>query len=255
MADYKVEHYWDTVAENISERSNSELIAGDDDPYYKYKREMFLKIFRTLPFEQRKVIEIGSGPGGNLAEVAKKQPLELWGADVSENMLDLSRRLLGSTPVNLKKTNGVDLDFTSGYFDIAFTSTVLQHNTDEALLKKLIAEICRVTGSDIYLFERTEKVSKGHESNIGRPVSFYEQALSAHGFKLKQTSYLNIQVSYFVCGAIRKIFNSKNRHEGEKISRISYWLEFIALPVTRILDKIVPQKRDLTMMHFSRAVN
>src|SRR5689334_9485923 len=142
---YIPESYWDQVAEKIRTRKHSSLIAGDDDPYYKYKRRKFVKLLDSISFEGKKVIEIGSGPGGNLSIIAAKNPKELWGVDVSQNMIDLSAKFLKGARVNLKKTNGTELEFPDKHFDIAFTSTVLQHNTNEAELEKLISEICRIT--------------------------------------------------------------------------------------------------------------
>ena len=34
-----VRAYWDKVAENIADREHESVIAGDDEPYYRYKRK------------------------------------------------------------------------------------------------------------------------------------------------------------------------------------------------------------------------
>ena len=41
MAGYDREAYWDKVAEEISSRNDLKIIAGDDEPYYRYKRKLF----------------------------------------------------------------------------------------------------------------------------------------------------------------------------------------------------------------------
>jgi ubiquinone/menaquinone biosynthesis C-methylase UbiE len=167
-------------------------------------------------------------------------------------MLRLSAEIISPLNINLKKTDGVSLDFPTNYFDIAFTSTVLQHNTDESNLQQLVAEICRITKEDIYIFERTEKKIKGHESNIGRPVNYYRKMFEQNRFELHEVKYQNIQASYFLSGVVRKLFNPSTRKEGQKISKISFFLETILLPVTKIIDPVIPMKRDLTMLHFRK---
>jgi hypothetical protein len=59
---YKVEPYWDNVASHISKREYSNVIAGDDEPYYKYKRKLFLKLFDTIDFSNKKGFRIRIRP-------------------------------------------------------------------------------------------------------------------------------------------------------------------------------------------------
>ena len=249
---YHPESYWNEVAKRISGRNDNKLLAGDDEPFYTYKRKKFLKLFNQIPFNNKIVLEIGSGPGGNLNEILKVSPKELHGADVSDEMINLSSRLLKTANIKVDKIDGETLPYLSKYFDISFTSTVLQHNTDEKMLKCIIKEICRVSGSDIYIFERIEKKIKGNKLNLGRPVSYYKEIFEQNSFKLIETEFLYIQISYLICGAIRKVFNSRKRKEGEPISRPAYYLQRIFLPITSILDPIFKEKRDLAMLHFKR---
>ena len=251
MPGYNKEAYWDKVAEEISSRDDLKIIAGDDEPYYRYKRKLFLRLFDTIDFKNKTVLEIGSGPGGNLDFLTHKACRKVAGVDISPQMVQLSKKLLEGKNVEITKIDGVHLPFENNSFDIVFTSTVLQHNTDEEKLKQLMAEIARVSSSDVILFERIEKTIRGHETNLGRPVSYYASLLKP-GFSLIETRFLPIQASFYTCGAIRKIFNSKNRAEGEPISKLSYILENVSLPVTRLLDKVVPSKRDLGMLRFRK---
>jgi hypothetical protein len=66
---YNPETYWDNVAENISFRQDLKIIAGDDEPYYRYKRRRFLELLDSINFSDKTVLEIGSGPGGNAKEM------------------------------------------------------------------------------------------------------------------------------------------------------------------------------------------
>jgi hypothetical protein len=168
-------------------------------------------------------------------------------------MIKIAKALLSNKEVKIYKTDGIELPFENNSFEIVFTSTVLQHNTNEANLKLLIKDICRVSNGDIYLFERIEKTIKGHETNLGRPISYYESIFKDYGFSLKAVNSININISYFVCGVLRKIFNS-NHKEGEPLSRITIIMQTCLLPITSLLDKIFVSKRDLHMLFLNNKV-
>lgn len=250
--DYNPEHYWDDVAKHISLRNDNNIIAGDDEPYYQYKRKMFLKLFDSIDFSNKKVLEVGPGPGGNLQYLLQKNCKEIAGADVSEQMTQLAKKNLQHTPISIHKADGFSLAFADNYFDLVFTSTVLQHVTDDNQLQQLIKSICRVSVSEIVIFERISNTITGHESNLGRPVSYYADIFKSNGFTLHTTQFLPVRASYIVCGAIRKLFNSRSRKEGEPISRVSRILQTIALPFTKVLDKFIPAKKDLCMLYFKK---
>ena len=227
MNPYHPESYWNEVAKRIAGWNDNKLLTGEDEPFYAYKRKKFLKLFNHIPFNNKIILEIGSGPGGNLYEISKKSPKELHGADISDEMIKLSSRLLNTPNIHVEKIDGHTLPFQSNYFDISFTSTVLQHNTDERMLKSIINEICRVSRSDIYIFERIEKKIKGNGLNLGRPVSYYKELFNQNSFKLIKTESLYIQISYLLCGVIRKLFNSQKRKEGEPISKFAFYMQRI----------------------------
>ncbi|MFC2103996.1 class I SAM-dependent methyltransferase [Bacteroidota bacterium] len=254
MAVYHPETYWTEVARRIKSRKSKNIIAGDDEPFYRYKRKKFLKLFHAINFNNKSILEIGCGPGGNLLEVWEKSPYRLVGADISEDMLKLSKEKLPQE-IELVKIDGTTLPFKDKEFDYVFTATVLQHNTDENMLKKIMAEICRVSNDKVFLFERIEKTIKGDELCLGRPVSYYEEICNSHGFKLINTDFINIRVSYFVCGIIRKVFSPKSRKEGEPLSRFAIFLQKIKLPITSQLDKIFKSKKDVAKMEFKRIIN
>ena len=95
-ADYQPEPYWSDVAKRISEREKSNIIAGDDEPFYRYKRKKFLNLLDTLDFSDKLVLEVGSGPGGNLGYIKKKGlAKEIVGADISNDMIELATKNTG----------------------------------------------------------------------------------------------------------------------------------------------------------------
>jgi ubiquinone/menaquinone biosynthesis C-methylase UbiE len=249
---YVPETYWDTVAGELQQRPGSKFIAGDVDPFYIYKRKKFLRFFSSISFSSKKVIEIGPGPGGNLLEIYKQQPAHLTGADISGQMLDLCKLHIAGKNIELVKINGKDLCFEPGYFDIAITSTVLQHVTDDAMLSALIKDICRITKSDIYIFERIEKRYKKNNSNAGRTIEAYEDIFKKNNVSLHSTRFLNVYWSRLVCGIIRKIFNSSKRKEGASQTKASVFFQKLVLKITRLFDSWLPVKKDIAMLHFKK---
>jgi ubiquinone/menaquinone biosynthesis C-methylase UbiE len=249
---YHTEEYWSDLALQINSRSGTNLIAGDDEPYYRYKRAKFIKMLRQSFFTGKKVLEIGCGPGGNLIEILKDNPLEINAVDISEQMVMLAKQNLSNYPVNIIKTNGSVLPFQDKSMDIVLTATVLQHNTHPEILHSLVAEICRVVNEEIIIFERLESKIIGNESCQGRPVEFYKALFSKYGFELNSLQFLPVSCSYYFCGAIRKIFGKRNRKEGETHNRAVVILQNIVLPFTRLADSIWIEERDLAKMVFRK---
>jgi len=249
---YHPEPYWNDVAKRIAYRDKFDLIEGEREPYYRYKRKKAVRLLQTIDFRDKIVLEIGSGPGANIYEISKQNPKELHGVDISDEMIAISRKVLDDKDATIKKIDGRHISYPDQYFDLSFTSTVLQHNTDEKMLVDIIAEICRVTKKDIYIFEKIENKIKGTVLCLGRPIKYYESLFEKHEFRLKQVNFINIQVSFLVSGIIRKLFNSPRRKEGEEISKISHFLQKITLPITSYLDNIFKSRRELGMLHFAK---
>lgn len=248
---YHPEEYWSEVAGRISSREGGNVIAGDDEPYYRYKRERFLDLLNGVDFKGKSVLEIGCGPGGNLNTIWKMGPKRLVGVDISQNMTELARSN-NDPAVEIIKINGTQLPFADGEFDIVFTATVLQHNTDEQMLLAIMKELARVSGDKVYLFERIENEIKGDELCYGRPVSYYANVLGKEGFELKSEQFINIRTSYYVSGGIRKMFNPGTRKEGEPMTKTAVALQNLSLPVTRVLDKVFTSRKDVARLEFVR---
>ena len=251
MSQYHPEPYWSDVAKRIKARKGKNVIAGDDEPFYRYKRERFLDLLNEVDFAGKTVLEIGSGPGGNLKALLSKSPKSLTGVDISPDMVELAKSNL-PPEVNIIKVNGTQLPFDDQSFDYVFTATVLQHNTDEVMLKQLMAELCRVAKEKVFLFERIEDTIMGDELCYGRPVSYYAGICKQHGFELASSKWINIRTSYYVSGAIRKGLNPKTRVEGEPLNGISNFLQNITLPITRQLDKVFTSQKDVARLEFRR---
>lgn len=250
---YNVHQYWEEVAQRINSREPGNVIAGDDEPYYEYKRNLSLEVLKSFHVIDKSIFELGYGAGGNLLELAKLGPKKIVGADVSPTMFDLSSERTKNIPqIELHLIKDERLPFGDNVFDYVFTITVLQHNTDEQSLKSIVKELCRVAKDRIVISERIESRIKGDALCLGRPVSYYENLFKENHFDLQEVKYLKLQASYYVCGAIRKLFNPKDRKEGEPLTKFSIMLERILLPLTRCIDQFIPSKRDLAYLVFQK---
>lgn len=250
--EYHPEDYWSEVGQKIQQRSDANnVIAGDDEPYYRYKREQFLALLREVDFKGKRVLEIGHGPGGNLIEVHKLKPGKLVGVDISQQMVDLATKNVPSG-IELVKINGTQLPFPDKSFDIVFSATVLQHNTDEKMLAAIIAEMSRVSASNVYLFERIEKEITGDDLCLGRPVAYYESFMKKAGFTLLSKKFINVRVSYYVAGMVRKGLNPGTRKEGEPLNKLSNIIQLVSLPITKLLDKVFTSPKDVARLEFKR---
>lgn len=250
--EYHPEPYWSEVAKRIDSREDRNVIAGDDEPYYHYKRQRTLEMLSTVNFKDKNVMELGPGPGGNLRELTKSNAKSLTGVDISDDMIALATKNLADTDVKLAKTDGKKIPFEDQHFDVAITVTVLQHNTNEEMLFNVIKEVCRVTKERVAIFERIDNPIAGDELCLGRPIKYYEDIFEQHGFKLVDTEFINIHTSWMMSGAIRRGLNSKSRQEGEPLNGLSLGLQKILLPFTKILDKVITSKRDLAKLEFER---
>lgn len=250
---YNVSQYWEEVAQRIKSREAGNVIAGDDEPYYVYKRKLSQDILRTFDIKDKTILELGFGAGGNLIEFAKMHPAKIYGADRSKTMYDLSSALMGDIPnLELHLIQNETLPFADRSIDMVFTITVLQHNTDEKSLQKIIHELCRVAKEKVVISERIETPMRGDELCMGRPIAYYQNIFEANGFYLSKVEFLKLQASYYVCGAIRKLLNPRTRKEGEPLTSFSLMLQSLTLPFTKILDKIIPSHRDLAYLEFER---
>ena len=246
---YHPEHYWSEVAKRINSREGRNVVAGDDEPFYRYKRVRFLEMLKAVSFKNKSVLEIGNGPGGNLKEISKLKPSRLVGADISADMIEIARAN-NTDFVELVKIDGTSLPFEDNTFDIVFTATVLQHNTDDTMMRKILSELCRVSKDRVYLFEKIDTEIVGDDLCYARPVSYYEELCNSNSLDLVSVEYINIRSSYYVSGAIRKLLNPKSRQEGEPMNGISTLLQNVTLPVTKVLDKVFKSKKDVARLEF-----
>ena len=73
---------------------------------------------------------------------------------------------------------------------------VLQHISNEKMLKNLISEICRVTSSNVVLFEDIAPEENGikTEDYVVRDFKTYKNLMEDNGFKLKNNLLLDLDI-------------------------------------------------------------
>jgi ubiquinone/menaquinone biosynthesis C-methylase UbiE len=92
----------------------------------------------------KKLLEIGFGNGKQLQLLRELYPeMELYGIDISDDMLDSARKRLGNT-ANLSIADAEDMPFESGFFDAVITTDTCYFWNDP---RKVLSEIDRVLKS------------------------------------------------------------------------------------------------------------
>lgn len=253
MNDYNPREYWSHVADEIAERSAGNVIAGDDTPFYEYKRDAVIARFlRRMPVAGANVLEVGCGPGGNLAEVARLQPSRLVGCDISARMLALARRTTAGTPVELVEVDGDTLPFADAEFSLTYSVTVVQHN-HEPRFSRMIAEMCRVTARSVRMIEGIAPVRDEGYAFVLRPADEYVRVCEANGFRFTGAEPLRVAASEWVADRLRRKLNPRSRAEGDPVTPMNRRIERGVLPVTKVLDRVVTGRRGLMMLSFERA--
>jgi len=252
---YDPEPYWDRVASEIQRRGPGNFVAGDDDPYARYKRQKCLRVFLgTLNFDSKVVLEVGSGPGGNLLHVLQAGASRVIGADVSGAMLDLSAKALEGRrdAVELHKIDGGRLPLNDKTVDLTFTVTVLQHVTGAATFQALVGEMCRVTRGAVVVVEDTgaERPASVGGGYLVRTVHAYEVECRKHGFQLIDRRYLGLRASRSAYALARRLFVSSDHTEGARHDAGAAAGMRLLLALARPLDALIEDHGDLTRMVF-----
>ncbi len=175
--------FWDGLAAMLENE-----LASEDRPEYRRRRSRMLKHLLGQGPRGKRILEVGCGPGGNLAALEAVKPKTLVGCDVAPKMLRLAS---SRTRARLVQSGADQLPFADGAFDLVLSITVLQHITDDKAARDLCAEMTRVTTKRVVIYEDM------HESgNIGdagypwktRPRAWYAARFNEAGMvKQKQT--------------------------------------------------------------------
>ncbi len=144
--------YWDSVA-------------AEKKFHTQFDAEIFIKYVNPTDV----VLDFGCGYGRILGELIKYKFNHLYGADFSEQMLDLARKTYPN--VIFKKNNDIDISYQNEFFDAIILSAVLGCIAGESQQKYLIKEILRVLkpGGILYL---ADFIINDDEYNLKRYQEF-----------------------------------------------------------------------------------
>lgn len=269
MPEYNVAEHWSGVAAKTGQRGiRGRFVAGDDAPYYRYKGRRFVETFLPqLTIEDKAVLDVGCGPGGNLALMLPRHPRRLVGCDVAPAMVTAPRENPEVEGAEVVLIEGESLPFADNEFDVSFTATVLMHNPLQRM-RQTVAEMRRVTRSRIYLIEDTFPASSASsgaiedEASTGigefgnvfpRSVGEYADACAKDGFVLTNTQFLNTYVSHVLFTFLKTRLDQNRTSEGQKFSQLHWGIETILQPLTRQLDRVIRRPAgELTLMRFDR---
>ena len=148
---FKMKHDWDVrAAEDVIYFTSPKMERMAIEEYFKQGRkqayDLTFDTFRALSFEPvgKRVLEIGCGIG-RLFPGFTEMFSEVWGVDVSEEMIKQGAKLLTSPNIRFILNDGCDLkDVPGDYFDFVFSYNVLQHVPEEWVIHSYLAEVYRV---------------------------------------------------------------------------------------------------------------
>ena len=155
-------------------------------------------------FSNKKILNIGCGVG-RLEEFMSKDFEEVYGVDISEVMVEQSRkRLSDKKNVKFFATDGVSLPFEDGFFDLIFSYIVFQHMPNKDVVESNFKEISRTLKEDAIA---KIQIRGGHQPYKWQ--WFYGPVFSYKNIKeVLDRSNLNLI-----------------KHEGEHTKRFWVWVE------------------------------
>ena len=260
MSNYDPEVYWSRVAQAVAQRGPN-VVAGDDNPFYVYKRSKFLsQLLDTTDFRGRTVLELGCGPGGNLKHILlEHEPQHIIGVDIAQPMLELARRNLdGLYKFELKKLVDGRIPVDDRSVDACLTVTVLQHNVDPESFSVLVSELCRASAGEVIVVEDIGRGNRigSNGSFVGRDVATYKAEFAVHGFELIELKFLNTRASrlwHRLIFGFYKLVIARHHKEGDPLGSLTKTLIAAPLPLTRILDDVFVETKNLAKMVLRRS--
>lgn len=110
------------------------------------QREKIVKLLELKPGE--KLLDVGCGTGSLLKAAKRLHPdNEMTGIDIDKKVLEIAKRKLVSTGIQLVNTGAENLPFPEKSFD-AVVSTLIFHHLPAAIKRKALLEIKRVLKPD-----------------------------------------------------------------------------------------------------------
>jgi len=116
------------------------------------REKLFLRLLSRqgcVPFESKKILEVGCGSGDMLRDFVKwgARPENVTGIDLLPDRVAEAVHLCPKA-TEIHQSNAVKLQFPNNTFDLVVQSTVFTSVLDAAMKKEMASEMCRVLKPD-----------------------------------------------------------------------------------------------------------
>ncbi len=150
---------------------------ADDTLDPRKAEDMALVLGAYTPLDGRKVLEIGTGCGVNHIVWRRKYGVDGWGVEPEgegfESSAAIARSLIqanGLDTSRIKDAPGEKLPFPDGYFDIVYSSNVLEHTGDPAQVLREAARVLKPGGVMQIVCPNYFSYFDGHYAAIHPPI-------------------------------------------------------------------------------------
>jgi SAM-dependent methyltransferase len=162
-------------------------------------------------------LEFGCGAGRFLCHLEKRFG-EVWGVDVSEDMLRLARRYNPSCRFHLNTTAGLEV-FPNSRFDLVYSFLVLQHLPAPPLIVNYIKEFLRILKpGGLAAFQIPDHLSMRWRIQPRRRMYQLLRNLGINGERLQSWNLLPMRLT----AVSEKIVESAVSEVGGKVVRIDF---------------------------------
>ncbi|MFN4261204.1 MAG: class I SAM-dependent methyltransferase [Gemmataceae bacterium] len=108
------------------------------------QRIRLMRRYLPLPWDQKRVLDVGCGNGSFLMELARQYPVEAWGLNLADSVLEKIAR--AGPNLRLRRGDLSGADVPSDYFDVITMWHVLEHHGDPVQGLRLVKGWLRPSG-------------------------------------------------------------------------------------------------------------
>ena len=212
----------------------------------------YKEILHRLIFEHAKnrspcsVFDIGCRWGNDLKKVSLiDADMNIYGVDVCSDALEVaSKKLKGNQNVHLCLAKGEALPFKDNYFDIIFSSEVIEHIEE---VGKFVREVHRVLKNQgVFIITTPSKFNYTHVIGKIVPSPFKKSLRKSVYYINPGNPDVNPHVYHYAPGELKKLFEQNGFRVGRIIGgtlRVPVWPLFerfvFLLLIWKCLDRLV----------------
>lgn len=131
--------------ENSKKNFNEQAEVYDEKGDGKFVAPMYADIInRIMSTKPKTVLDLGCGTGNILMKLSTNEELKLFGLDISDNMIEVAKRNLG-TKAELKIEDAENIPWEDQLFDVVVCNASFHHYPNP---QKVLSEIKRVLKSN-----------------------------------------------------------------------------------------------------------